>query len=143
MTASQITDLLWVGDIQDAREESTDQFDRIVSVCQDEVSDNVGCEYDWFNMADGPMCGYGGDSSYELFYEAAKCVLDAMRRGETVLVHCHMGQSRSVSVAAAALSVLTDTSIEAGYNSVWEFRGDTHPEQLLQDHAEKFVRCTV
>lgn len=139
MTASQITDLLWVGDIQDVREGPTDQFDRIVTVCQDEVRDNVGCEYNWFNMSDGPHNAYGGDSSYETFAEAAETVLDAMRAGETVLVHCHAGQSRSVSVAAAALAVLTNRSIEAGFNSVWEGRGRTHPDDLLYDHAERFV----
>lgn len=143
MTASQITDLLWVGDIQDVREGPTDRFDRVVTVCQDRVFDNVGCEYNWFNMSDGPKNSYGGDSSYELFAEAAQCVLDAMRGGEVVLVHCHAGQSRSVSVAAAALAVLTDVRIEAGYNSVWERRGRTYPDDLLQDHADRFVKTTA
>lgn len=139
MTASRITDQLYVGDIQDAREAPTDRFDRVVTVCQDEVSDNVGCAYNWFNMSDGPENSYGGDSSYELFAEAADCVLASLDDGETVLVHCHMGQSRSVAVAAAALAVFKQAYAERGFEWVRQGRGQTHPDHSLRLHAIRYA----
>lgn len=135
----EISDDLWISGIQKVREESTGQFDRVISVCQDEVSDNVGCNYNHFNMADGPACGYGGDCSYELFHEAALMALASLTYGETVLVHCHVGKSRSVSVSIAALAVYNHWTYEKAYNVVEEGRPQMHPDGLLIEHAKKFI----
>lgn len=136
----QITENLWVGDIQDVREESTSRFDRVITVCQDEVGDNVGCNYHHFNMSDGPADSYGGDHSYELFHEAALTLLGSLMYGEKVFIHCHMGQSRSVSVACAAISVKEQIPYHRAFKMVERGRPQAHPDPHLQDHAEKFIR---
>lgn len=105
---NEINNNLWVSDIQGAREQSTGRFDCVITVCQDEISDNVGCEYHHFNMNDGEGTEYGGDDSFELFETASDTLLNALNKNKTVLIHCHMGQSRSVSVAVAALAVHED-----------------------------------
>lgn len=135
---TRITDNLHIRDIQGVREQDTSQFDMVVTVCQDEVGDNVGCRYEWFNMADGPHCGYGGDSSYELFEEAAETVLWGLLREDTVLCHCHMGQSRSVAVSIAALAVADGMAYNEAYNLV-DGKRNIHPDELLVDHAKRFI----
>lgn len=135
----QITNNLWIGDIQDVRERSTSQFERVITVCQENVEDNVGCRYDFFNMSDGPANGYGGDSSYEMFHEAAITLLGALTYGENVLIHCHMGQSRSVSVAAAVLGVMHGVNYQSSFELIEDNRPQAHPEPHLRDHAETFI----
>lgn len=135
----EICDGLWISDIQAVQEESTGHFDRVVTVCQDDVSDNVGCRYNHFSMADGPACGYGGDCSYELFHEAALTVLGSIAYGETVLVHCHMGQSRSVSVSIAALAAYHGWDYRSTYDMVEKYHPQIYPDSLLVEHAKKFI----
>ena len=129
---------VWIGDIQDVREGDTSRFDRVITVCQDSVEDNVGCSYEWYNMADGPHNVYGGDSSYEIFHEAGISLLGSVTYGEEVLIHCHMGQSRSASVAIAVIGVFVG-SYEEAYNIVEGARPQIHVEPLLQQHAKKFI----
>lgn len=136
----QITENLWIGDIQDVREGDTSHFDRVITVCQDEVSENVGCNYHFFNMSDGPHGGYGGDHSYDLFHEAAIFALASLVYGEDILVHCHMGQSRSVSVACAALAVTEGMSYNEAFNLIETNRPQAHPDPHLREHAEKFIK---
>lgn len=136
---NQITDNIWIGDIQDVREGSTSRFDRVITCCQDEVTDNVGCKYNFFNMSDGPNNEYGGDSSYELFHEAAVTLLGSLMYGETVLIHCHVGRSRSVSVACAALGVKDGISYEWAFDIVERNRPQAHPDEHLRSHAEEFI----
>lgn len=135
----QITENLWIGDIQDVWEGDTSQFDRVITVCQDETGDNVGCRYNFFNMSDGPSNGYGGDHSYELFHEAAVTLLGSLTYGENVFIHCHMGASRSVSVASAALAVVKDISYREAFKIVETNRPQAHPDPHLREHAEKFI----
>lgn len=136
----QITENLWIGDINDVYERSTSRFDRVITVCQDEVSENVGCSYNFFNMSDGPQCGYGGDHSYELFHEAAITLLGALTYGEEVLIHCHMGQSRSVSVSVAVIGVMKDMDRIHAFEFVKERRMQAHPEPFFDDYIEDFIR---
>ncbi len=99
---------LYVAGIRASREADKSHLDRVITVCQESVSDNISSEqeYNFFCMSDGPSNYYGGDSSYEMFEEAATVLFESLNNDESVLIHCHMGQSRSVSVATAALGRL-------------------------------------
>lgn len=139
----EILDRLYVGDIEDARERDTSQFDRVVTVCQDEVSDNIGCTYSHYNMSDGPENSYGGDSSYEMYRQAADEVTIALADGETVLVHCHMGQSRSVAVCIGAVAAYEDIEYEDARQVVFDARPQAHPDNRLREHARKYAHATT
>lgn len=141
----EITSQLWITDLTGVREQDTSRFDRVITVCEDNVSDNVGCEYEHYSMADGPHCtGYGGGFSFELFAEAANAVHEALSEGETVLVHCHVGQNRSVSVSAAALARLEDYSYSKALGIIQEQRPIANPTEtfrkLLRQYATKHSR---
>lgn len=136
-----VTPELWIGDIKDARERSLDDVDRVVTVCQDSVAENVGCAYEHYNMADGAVTGLvGGRNDYALFAEATQSVIDAIERGETVFVHCHMGRSRSPAVCVAVLGSYYDLGFREGLNFMHEVRY-TQMAETLYDHAKTFVEA--
>lgn len=136
---------LFVSNIQQARTAPKHRFDRIVTVCQDEISDNVpdNIEYSHYCMSDGrPEVEdqYGGSCEYELFARAADELYDALMDGERVLVHCHAGQSRSVSVAGAAIARIEGVPVYDSVGTVRDCRGTTtYPDETLLDHADRYV----
>lgn len=140
---NEITENLWIGDIDSVREQSTSQFDTVVTVCQDSVEDNVSPQsnYAQFKIADGPQTTekYGGSHKYSLFEDATHMVLRNLELGKKVLTHCHHGQSRSAAVCIAALAVHHDTSYSTAYRMVEDARYIVNPDELLEDHAKQFI----
>lgn len=128
---------LWIADIEDVREQSLD-CDHVVTVCQDEVSDNVGCQYSFYCMSDGPDNEYGGDHSYELWVEAVEDVLQSYIEGNEIVVHCHMGRSRSASVCVAVVGVLCRFRYSEARSEVSESRY-IQMDRHLADHVRRFL----
>jgi len=79
-------------------------------------------------MLDGPRNDRGA------FAEAVSAVRTALDDGETVLVHCAAGASRSPAVAAAALALHEDRSLEDAFEQVAARRdaADPHPALVRQ-----------
>jgi predicted protein tyrosine phosphatase len=126
---------LGIADIEHVRRKQIDA-DRIITVCQEPVADNVSCAYEWYNMSDGSS-SYGGECSQSLFDQAAASLVHALERWEYVLIHCHRGRSRSVAVAAAALAVLLDKHVQAALEMCRHPEQD--PDEQLIDFATRFV----
>jgi len=142
MSATQVSGGLYIADIQDVREGDTSTFDHIVGVCQDSCEANVSCEYTHFNMADGSHDIRGmnpGEYSYDLLSDAIDEVVAARIRRETVCCHCHAGQSRSATVAIAALAVLNGTTWNEAYNTVRDARPIINPTPELVADGKKYV----
>jgi protein-tyrosine phosphatase len=132
---------LCISDIREAREGGTRQFDRVMTVCQDSIEDNVSktCDYSWYNMSDGEADGWGGSSDYSLFEQAADELHDALLDGESVLIHCHRGRSRSVSVTVAALGRILDVPRHESFDTVEYYRPQAHPDKLLMEYASRYI----
>lgn len=133
---------LYITNITEARTIEKDQFDRIITVCQDSIEDNVpdSCEYRFYEMSDGPDNTYGGDHSYDLFKIAADSLYEGLEDGEKVLIHCHAGQSRSVSVATATLGRLLDMPLNEALELIHRYRIPHHyPDDLLLEHATQYI----
>jgi atypical dual specificity phosphatase len=79
-------------------------------------------------MLDGPQNGRGA------FAEAVSAARTALEGGETVLVHCSAGASRSPAVAAATLALHEDRSLEDAFEQVAARRpaADPHPAMIRQ-----------
>jgi len=90
-------------------------------------------------MADGPHNAYGGDSSYSTFKQAANALYEALQTDETILIHCHAGQSRSVSVSVAALARLRDISFEEALEIISDNRPQANPGEHLEKHARTYI----
>lgn len=136
---NEIINGIWIAGIQAVREQSTQRFDTVITVCQESVQDNIGCTYEWFNMADGPDNTYGGDASYDMFLEASNAMYNAVTNNDTTLIHCHKGQSRSVSVAAAVIGRINNTSFDTALTLITAFRPQANPDELLQTHGRRYI----
>lgn len=136
---------LHITNITEARTMDKTDFDRVITTCQDSIEDNVSgeMEYSHYNMSDGRQeveDKYGGSCDYELFAEAAEELYQALASEETVLIHCHAGQSRSVSVATAALGQLLDLHRSEALDLVHYYRASFHyPDMMLMDHASDYI----
>lgn len=137
----EIVNSLWIADIQQVSEQATGRFDHVVNVCQDDTSDNVGCHYSHIPLADGEENAeqWGGSCGYSAFAAAAGRVVLCLQHGETVLVHCHAGQSRSAAVCIAALAVYAGVPFDTAHAKVEDARGAIHPTQMLIDHAHRYI----
>ena len=136
---NEILNGIWISGIQPVREASTHRFDTVITTCQESVADNIGCNYGWFNMADGPDNTYGGDASYSTFEDAADMLYTAVINDDTVLIHCHKGQSRSVSVAAAVLGRVEEVRFDTALDFITMFRPQANPDELLQTHGRRYI----
>lgn len=135
---------IWVGSISEARTKDTSQFNTIVTVCQDCIEDNVSdtTNYHCYRIADGPHTEdmYGGSTEYEDFAAAVDTVLNGER---PTLVHCHAGQSRSIAVITTVLAVENDMNWFKQFQEVRERRPTANPEQLLVEHAKRYLHRNI
>jgi len=84
-------------------------------------------------MIDGPQ----NDS--EVFAEAVSKVVEHRESGRTVLIHCSAGASRSPSVAATAISHLTEKDLNEAFNQVIERRPEADPHDALVRRAAEYT----
>lgn len=134
---NQITDNLWIADIQDIREKPV-PTDTVVTVCQEDVSDNINCRYYHFNMSDGED-NYGGECSQEIMTESVNRVVSEIRSGYSVTVHCHVGRSRSAAVCIAAVAILEDVRWDYAYEIVRDARPIINPNYELESYSRVAV----
>jgi len=138
---NQITDDLWVSDIDTVQRHSTDRFDLVLSVCQDACPDNVGCRYEHVPLADDAAseARWGGTTAYTDFADACTICRDALASGETTLVHCHAGQNRSVAVCTAVLGVTDGCCYNDAFLRVRDARPIANPAALMRRHAMRYI----
>lgn len=80
-------------------------------------------------LTDGPQ------NDRAQFNEAVDVLVSALESGETVLVHCSRGASRSPSVAATALAMTQDIGIQQAFVQVAEHRKACDPHEALVRQA--------
>jgi len=89
-------------------------------------------------MLDGPR------NQQDVFRDAVEESLLGLQQGETILVHCSRGASRSPSVAAVAIALHEGIDIAAAFERVGDRRDGADPHEALvrqavkvyQDHRE-------
>lgn len=140
----EVTPQLWIGNIRDAREGDTGRFDATITICQDDVAANIGCEYyDHYPLADGepPADAYNpGSFSYDLFREAVERIIEHVTAGRTVFVHCHAGKSRSVMAVTAALTELEQVEFDTARETVIDARkGGINPSRELSEFGQRYA----
>lgn len=139
MTSVIIQDVLYLGDATDglhADEDPIADYDRVVCIGA-QNSDNTT---DHFDIPDGGW-GFSRDEHYPLFKEAVNTVRDAVQDGETVLVHCNVGQSRSPSVVIAVLATLRGESYDDVLLEVQKKRQIVNPQPELRYCAKSYIEA--
>lgn len=135
----EITDRLWISDIDSVREHPIPSaVDVVVSTCQDEVSHAVARPYEQFAMADGRQDENGGDHSYEFFEQTVDYVREQVQAGRTTLVHCHLGISRSSAVCATTLAAERDIPFGEALELVADARSIVDPKEDLRSHGRAY-----
>jgi len=151
-----------IANIQGARESPLQEYDAIVTTCQDSIEDHVpeSSTYHFFEMADGeqseqssehayraspseearsPDNQYGGRSDYQFFERAARTTLTHLVANDDILIHCHAGASRSVSVSIAAIGAYENQGYHETFADIKEERPQANPDSLLREHAIRFI----
>lgn len=140
----QVTEHLWITDIQGVQQQSTSRFDAVITVCQDNVEDNVGVEhYHHYPLSDGPPIEDSwnpGVFDYEVFADAVDTLIEHATNNRVTLIHCHAGQSRSVMTLATALTQLTDETYDQAVETIKDARSrDISPDGAVEDFARRYV----
>lgn len=133
----EVHDDIAIGGITSVNEADTSRFEKIVSVCQDAADQNVSDETPYIHipLADGDDDSRErGTFDYETFEAAALAVLDGLRAGQRMLVHCHSGQHRSPAVSAAAVAV---SEGRAYGETIHSFR-DERPQIVEASHLREY-----
>ncbi len=131
---------LWMSDIESARE-TTRYFDIIVTACQDSIEHSIDQDitYRQHNLADGPQDTAGGRCDYEVFRNAAQTVRIAHLSDKKILVHCHLGVSRSASIVIAVVGVIENRDYETARQIVAAERPRIDPKDTLADFARRYI----
>ena len=80
-------------------------------------------------LIDGPQ------NDQAQFETAVDTLVSALESGETVLVHCSRGASRSPSIAATALGITQDIGIKQAFEQIVEHREACDPHEALVRQA--------
>lgn len=84
----------------------------------------------------------GQQVEYKRFKTAVEKARECYSRGESVLVHCEVGRSRSAAVIAAVLAVEEGTTVEESLAEIKRYRRQVSPRQPLMQCAERYVTET-
>jgi atypical dual specificity phosphatase len=118
---------IYIGNIQDASDHEGIReagISTVVKLTNREPTRGYPKEVDVVRhpMMDGPR------NEGKIFRRAVESVTELLRDGESVLVHCAAGKSRSVTVTAAALSIVEKNSFEESLDAVRRCRDtNAHP----------------
>lgn len=131
----EVADGIFVGTEADAGDESllqTHGIDTVVSLTHNEPETGEITRVD-VPMIDGPQ------NSYQAFVDAAQTVVAHHDAGHCILIHCAAGSSRSPSVAAAAITHLTENTLNQSFNQVLDRRAETDPHDALVRQAAQVI----
>jgi len=134
----QVADGLYVGGIGAASEESA-LHDAGIEVVVGLTHDPPAGGYpDAVRVVREPMVD-GPRNEAPAFERAVEATRDALTSDERALVHCSAGSSRSVAVAAAALTEATDRDLEAAFGQVVDRRPPADPHPALVRRAAGYL----
>jgi protein-tyrosine phosphatase len=112
------------------------QFDEVVTLGYMDIFGNTvpdaSTTGDQHKFRDGPH-------DYQDFAAAANHVIDSLERGDSVLVHCQAGVSRSPTICCTALAVTEGKTAEDALEEVEDLHPKTNPEPRVWESAIQFV----
>ncbi len=103
---TKITDQIWIGNSQDAATIAKIKSNGINAIlnCAFDLSDRFG----WDQGIVLSHCGLidGPGNPVPAYYSAVFGLANLIKQGKTILVHCHVGESRSVSIVMMYLNTI-------------------------------------
>jgi predicted protein tyrosine phosphatase len=147
MTATEVLDDLYVGDMRDGENEGRlerNDITHVVNLGQKAsatfMDPRQNERYVHFQMRDGQ-----DDAHYvEMILEtAARMYENAKRDDGKLLVHCDVGSSRSVVVAAALMSFDNGEDVHSNVEKIKTVRTAANPLPELEDQVARLTRAMV
>jgi len=132
---NEIVDGLYVADALSAGDESNyrrHDIDVVVALAHGEPE---GGYPDAVEVRDHPMVD-GPQNDRDAMADAVRATVRALAAGESVLVHCSAGASRSPAVAAAALAVSREREFSTALETVGRAR-DIHVHEAVRRNARR------
>lgn len=133
----RIVPRLYIGDSHAGRTEQL-LIDRGIT-----VSINVAKDLDdpWMKTVKcvkfGLVDGESSENTPSLYYVAALSALNFIKLGESVLIHCHEGKSRSVAIATLVISQKHGLSLEDSFSLIKTFRPQVAMKQAHIQYVEE------
>jgi len=132
----EVADELFVGTVNDAG--ATERLhERSITTIVSEIRGETASGYPadvtvvGIPMLDGPQ------NDLEQFTQAVKHVLSERDSGDSVLVHCSVGASRSPTVAATVLALAAEIGLEAAFDQISTRRRAVDPHDALVRQAAR------
>jgi len=132
---NQVSTGIYVGAESSAEDQSmlqTHDIDTVISLTHNTPATGTSTRID-IPMVDGPQNDYQG------FLNAVETVIEAREKEQRVLIHCAAGSSRSPAVAAAAIALRTDATLNEAFNQIIDRRPETDPHDALIRHAARAI----
>jgi len=133
-----VTDQLAISDAQAVRRLDPEhhEFDEIVTLG---YLDCFGYERPAASTTGDRFVFQDGEHEYDTFEAAVEYVVTALADGDTVLVHCQAGVSRSAAVVSTALATVCDIALREAFRRVRAVRTTVNPHPKLQDSMERYT----
>lgn len=132
-----ITNALWISDAPTVREAGgLNQFDEVVTLGYGQA---LGRSPPRVSTTGTSLAFPDGPHDYEAFATATDYVVEALARGDRVLVHCQAGVSRSAGVATAALATHQDLPTPEAYAAVRLARSKVDPAPAIRTSVKRYT----
>ncbi|WP_435066648.1 dual specificity protein phosphatase family protein [Haloplanus sp. C73] len=130
----EVADGLFVGTVEDAGDEALIRDHGIAAVLSLTHSDPDGGFPPGLAVTDVPMMD-GPRNDQRQFDRAVSHVLSHLGTGDTLLVHCSAGASRSPAVAATALALYDELDLDTAFEQVANRRSAVEPHDAIVRQA--------
>lgn len=127
----RIRDRLYISDAQSVRRlPDENKFDEIVTLG---YLNRLGYDRPSVSTTGDRFVFPDGEHEYRDFVAAVEFVLETLRNGDVVLVHCQAGVSRSGGVCAAVLSAYEGIPVQEALSRIQEARSIVNPEDEIRE----------
>ncbi|GAA5940918.1 dual specificity protein phosphatase family protein [Sporobolomyces koalae] len=135
----QVIQGLWIGDYQASQDEDLLRqhgIECIVSAMRQEYDAPGGVDMHRVAVDDTATTNIA-----EHFVPTASFINAALEKGQSVLVHCQAGVSRSTTLVAAFLMIKLGLNVEQAVDKIRTVRPQVEPTQFFLLQLEMFERC--
>lgn len=133
---NRISDRIYLGDSYDARTRDIldeSKITAILNVAGDLLQDSLGRTYVHAPLIDGP-----GNENHHMA-SAISELARLYKEGHTILIHCHMGVSRSPTVLAAFIAINDQIDFGTALDYIKKVRPIVHPHISLMKMAKEII----
>lgn len=135
----QVAPDLYVGSLEDAGTDELLEQHGITAILALTHTEPERQYPDTVRVTDRPLVD-GPQNDFEAFQDAVERLTALCEAGETVLVHCSAGSSRSGAIAATVLAKTEGTDVDRALARIQREKPDVDPHPALLDRARRTLR---